>query len=84
MSANNNPERGYHLTMTKADMEQLSYALADVLCWHNGFRAAKGDDAPFVNGLDVLREHNIFLRSRLADIDRHEHQPIGQRAGYAE
>lgn len=38
-----------------------SDALADVLCWFNGFCAAK-PDAPMPPGLDTLRTLNIKLK----------------------
>lgn len=37
-------------------------ALADVLCWFRGFKAAKGSKVEFPPGLDRLRDLNIDIK----------------------
>ena len=79
-----NPNMGYHVTMTKRELTRFQQAMADLLCWHNGFRAARGDDAPAVLGLDEIWELKSILEEKLEDIDKMLPNTIGPRAGYAE
>lgn len=49
------------ITFTPRQAAMVSHAVADVLCWLNGFRAAGGD---YASGLDLetLRDLNRALK----------------------
>jgi hypothetical protein len=61
------------ITLPRERAEELSFALADLLCWHAGYASAKGDDngnSPM--GLNVARDFNIKLKSAI-EAERHGH-----------
>ncbi len=55
-------------TITRAEAEAYSGALADVLCWFQGFVAADRD-APVPRSLDTLRELNITMKAVVRESD---------------
>lgn len=63
--------RAVTITMTRVDAEELSFALSDLLCWHQGYAAAKGDDtahAPM--GVEAARDLNIKLKRAIKEANR--------------
>lgn len=53
-----------HLSETHAEM--VSDAMSDLLCWSNGFMAAKGEDFCFSPmGVETIREFRIALKSAI-------------------
>jgi len=56
------------LKMTKSQAEYVSAGISDILCWTNGFMAAKGDDFRYdPMGTDQIRELNIKLKKAIED-----------------
>lgn len=56
--------------MTPAQADAYSDAIADVLCWLNGFLMGKGDDAEMPPGWRSLRDLNIALKDHAAAEER--------------
>ena len=51
--------------MSAEQADEYSCALADVLCWFDGFLMGKGDDARMPPGWHTLRELNIDLKDHI-------------------
>lgn len=55
--------KGNTLTLTPEEVRKTSDALADVLCWLGGYRAAGGDTMPIDEyALDKMRALNLKLK----------------------
>jgi hypothetical protein len=53
------------------DAEAFSFALSDLLCWHRGYAAAKGDDtAHLPSGIERTRDLNIKLKSAIEEASK--------------
>lgn len=52
------------LTMDKRKAEDLSFALADILCWLNGYEHGKGESLPV--DTKTLIDFNIDLKNQIA------------------
>lgn len=66
------PKVDLAIEFTIEGAEDLSYALSDVLCWCDGFYAARqGTDLTETgpNGLQRLRDFNIKLKKELNNKD---------------
>ena len=50
------------ITFTPEQAAEYSAALADLLCWIRGYKAAGGPDADFLE-LEPIREINIALKA---------------------
>lgn len=51
------------ITLTREEAERISYGLADLLCWHQGFRAAReGTELEAYNPMGVERARDINLK----------------------
>lgn len=56
------------LKMTKSQAEYVSAGISDILCWANGFMAAKGDDFRYdPMGTEQILELNIKLKKSIED-----------------
>jgi hypothetical protein len=54
------------LTMSMSQAESVSESISDLLCWRNGFMAAKGEDFRFEPmGIESIRELRIALKSAM-------------------
>lgn len=54
------------LRMSKSQAEYVTAGISDILCWCNGFMAAKGDDNSYLPmGTNQIRELNIALKKAL-------------------
>lgn len=54
------------LEMSKSQAEYVSAGLSDILCWCNGFMAAKGEDYRYdPMGTMQIRELNIALKKAI-------------------
>lgn len=54
------------LRMSKSQAEYVTSGISDILCWCNGFMAAKGDDTSYLPmGTNQIRELNIALKKAL-------------------
>lgn len=54
------------LLMSKTQAEYVQNGLSDLLCWSNGFMAAKGEDFRFdPMGTHQIRELNIALKKAI-------------------
>lgn len=54
------------LRMSKSQADYVSSGLSDLLCWSNGFMAAKGEDFRFdPMGTNQIRELNIALKKAI-------------------
>jgi len=54
------------LQMSESQAKQIQDAISDLLCWSNGFMAAKGEDFRFgPMGVDTIRELRIALKSAI-------------------
>jgi hypothetical protein len=52
------------LPMSRA--KELSHGMSDLLCWCNGYMAAKGDDfSRYPMGFEDVRSLNIFLKEAI-------------------
>lgn len=61
------------LQMSLSQAEALSSGMSDLLCWANGFMAAKGEDFSFYPmGTHQIRELNIALKSAMARAEKEE------------
>lgn len=49
----------------KEELETLSWAISDLLCWTNGFEAAKGDDYVCFYNKEALRSLNLKIKEKL-------------------
>ena len=54
--------------LTRSKAEAYGAALADALCWFQGFQAANRE-APVPDTLDTLRELNLLLKAVVRDSD---------------
>lgn len=54
-------------TMAAEKADEYADALADVLCWFNGFLMGKGEDAEMPPGWRKLRELSATLKDHAAD-----------------
>ncbi len=58
------------LSLPKGQAEKLSDAMSDLLCWHRGYAAGKGEDtsnSPM--GVEDLREFRIALNKAITDAE---------------
>ena len=55
------------IDLEREDVERFSYAIADVLCWLSGFRAASRGEVDMPPNWDALRDLNIKLKRHLDD-----------------
>ncbi|MEN0115390.1 MAG: hypothetical protein AAGD15_01600 [Agrobacterium cavarae] len=54
------------LRMSKSQAEYVSSGISDILCWCNGFMAARGEDFRYdPMGTNQIREFNIALKKAL-------------------
>lgn len=56
------------ITLSRKEAEGISYDIADLLCWHRGFSAARSgtelnDDAPM--GVDAARKISLKIKDAL-------------------
>lgn len=68
MSDKPQPAPTITITLTREEAERISYGLADLLCWHHGFRAAReGTDLSAYNplGVDCARDINLKIKDAL-------------------
>lgn len=56
--------------MPKAEAEELSYSLSDLLCWHGGYAAATPEDQShrLPMGVEAARSLNIKLKSAIEKV----------------
>lgn len=61
------------LRMSLSQAETVSSGMSDLLCWANGFMAAKGGDFRYdPMGVHQIRELNIALKSAMARAEKEE------------
>ena len=56
------------LTLTREEAERISYGLADLLCWHRGFSAARAGtdlDEHEPMGVACARDINLKIKDAL-------------------
>lgn len=54
------------LRLSMSQAEEVSGSISDLLCWRNGFMAAKGGEFAFEPmGIDTIRELRLALKSAM-------------------